>query len=279
MTLKRFAEMEDMKFKRVRWLEEFQPGEIRGAELRNALGLNGKDPGEYVQWLPRIADWGYPPGWYSRVDPRLRVWDIVTGADTSDDELGGEADDVPFVIFGEEEEEAVSIPARLPSRKTPELDEASERLSQANDDEIPEKDDESDSDTLSEGEIKQSPADIEASRPAPIRRWATYPDTYFSTRLPVYNGFRLPAVLPSRPFAYGYGPSTLANSFMSAPPPPPGPPPPLPPPPPSTAPPPLPPSGPLLLPTNPSLRSQPSPWTREPSSPDGESDMELSDED
>ncbi|KAI0636442.1 hypothetical protein C8Q77DRAFT_1092766 [Trametes polyzona] len=72
---------------RLRWLDEFEPGEIRGALLRDALGLRDDNPGEEVPWLRRMARWGYPPGWVGSHDPRERVWERITqsGAEPEDD--------------------------------------------------------------------------------------------------------------------------------------------------------------------------------------------------
>jgi len=292
MTLKRFAEIERSKFQRVCWLEEFRPGEIRGDLLRDALGLKGNDPGEYAQWLSKIADWGYPPGWFGPIDPKSRVCEMILGGSSGETDTDDEAEHERFTIFGDSQDnEVLSLPALLRSRKTPEPN-GPQKCSERKDD--------SDSDTLSEGEIREFPEEV---RTHPLRRWATYPDTYFiSAHLPVYNGRRLPALLPT--FVRGYGTTMLANTFMSdlpplphwqPPPPPPDlpPPPPLgpPPPPPPMTPPPLPPldiaphkppPGPLLLPVNPSLRHQLPPRSLPPPSsqkrtPGNDSDMELSD--
>ena len=48
---------------------EFVPGEVRGTLLREALGLEGSDPGGDVEWLKNMMQWGYPPGWTGAADP------------------------------------------------------------------------------------------------------------------------------------------------------------------------------------------------------------------
>ncbi|KAL1760904.1 hypothetical protein FB107DRAFT_286534 [Schizophyllum commune] len=59
--------VEEWRGQRLRWLEEFQPGEVRGEGLHEALGTDGQRP-----WLENMMIWGYPPGWYSAEDPRER---------------------------------------------------------------------------------------------------------------------------------------------------------------------------------------------------------------
>ncbi|KAH8099636.1 hypothetical protein BXZ70DRAFT_908019 [Cristinia sonorae] len=242
MTLRQFGEATEWRIQRLRWLEEFQPGEVKGSDLRDALGLSGDDTGSYAPWLPRMADWGYPPGWVAVADPRLRVWDVITRDTEEEDQHDedGNAERDTLVIFGEDTEpEIVTIPLRFGMGE----------VSRPIDDD----DDHSSSDTLSSTDTPNA----NSPRPSIRRRWATYPDTYFSSELlPTYDGNRLPAFnLPSESNLYGHDYQAQSESFVSLgsppppppcepppplPPPPPGPPPPTPPPPPSEPPPPLP---------------------------------------
>lgn len=280
--LRQFGEARDWKAQRVKWLEEFDPGHVRGDSLREALGIANGDVGDYVPWLSRMADWGYPPGWVGLRDPRHRVWELIARDEDRDSES---SDDTDFAIFGDSQvHEQLRIPAYRDFRKVKEEENASLNDTGTGDVE-PQLVEDSRSDTFSDGELPDSK-----------RRWATYPETYFSSSLlPVYNGFRLPD-LHAAPSAQGYGSHSLADTFLLKeplpPPPPPGPPPPLPPmppPPPDDAPPPPPPMDPPPAPSSPPsahgvvLPDPPFHLTAGPQNPseidtaDDESDMDLSD--
>ncbi|TCD68468.1 hypothetical protein EIP91_010754 [Steccherinum ochraceum] len=173
--LRQFGEARNWRAQRVKWLEEFEPGHIRGNDLRDALGIANGDVGNYVPWLSRIADWGYPPGWVGPRDPRHRVWDLINWDQDTDSEG---SDDMDFAIFGESEvHEQLRIPVhrvftRVNNEEDASLDEHEEFGIGNTEQQVTE---DSRSDTLSDsGEISDSK-----------QRWASYPETYFSPTLPV----------------------------------------------------------------------------------------------
>jgi len=157
----RIHELEEWKRQRIEWLESFEPGQIRGPLLREALGIQGEDTGKYVEWLSNIAIWGYPKGWVSHKDPRLRIWEIIL--ERAESGVPDAEDSVPLFIYGEQDapEEVILRPsAGLPSTEP--------------------SDDESKADS---------------AEPIVLTRWVEYPETYFSSsRLPIYNGVSLPPV-------------------------------------------------------------------------------------
>ncbi|TFY64189.1 hypothetical protein EVJ58_g2792 [Rhodofomes roseus] len=236
---RRIHEVEGWRRQRLAWLEEFEPGQIRGELLRDALGLRNGDPGEHVEWLPNIACWGYPKGWVGEGDPRLQVWKIITDEGEQDD--GVNDDSSSFVIAGEDEERL-----QLPSK-------AYVVLPPSEDDNVPT------SDADESPQLQTEPHRDVGYRE--LRRWASYPGTYFlSSRLFVYSSQCLPEpgrgassgavsstfdaerqVLWDRIVSQTYGTRQLTlapPSFLPL-----G----LPPPPPSLSPPPLPPSSPPPL--------------------------------
>ena len=163
--------------------------------------------------LKSICAWGYPLGWISDADPRermrARIWS----------ENGGgvdDADDITvFDIHGE--------------------DNAIERVSFYGAFECKENGD----DTLSETSVSTaSPSERDVQR-EPLHRWATYPNTYFS------SAFLSPYTLPPPPMPPpswdDLSPEDteeyLSQHIPRAPPPPAEAPPPLPPPPPDCPPP------------------------------------------
>lgn len=269
----RVHEAEGWKRQRLAWLEEFEPGQVRGGLLREALGLRDGDVGEYVEWLGNMAIWGYPKGWIGTVDPRLQVWKIISGEDGQDG--SDDSDETLFTITGEDHEEL-----RLPS--------GAHAASTSRDD-----DGASTSGSESSGTPLEPAVDETRSRP---RRWAKYPNTYFlSSKLFVYNGEGIPepadephSTVVSNTFdaeRQALWDRIVNASYASAPTPP------LPsdslPPPPPLSPPPLPPASPPPLP--PSIAPPLIPMTTASVSPTAElsegnivgddSDMDLSDAD
>ncbi|RPD56342.1 hypothetical protein L226DRAFT_547365 [Lentinus tigrinus ALCF2SS1-7] len=245
----RLHEVEEWRRQRLRWLDEFEPGQVKGPLLREALGLSEGDIGERVEWLPRIACWGYPPGWVGVRDPRERVWERAAGVDDSPDE------DLEFVIHTDDGPELCLLPG----------------ISDAD----------TDATTSSEeGEIKSDSATFPG-------RWATYPATYFlSSRLPIYKGYSLPAITRDDPppgprpqptstppwrLPGAFGPEVLAhlttctalNQLPIAPP--------------SSAPPPPPPSSPPPIPPPSSPPLSCIPLSSSMDYSDTEGDMDLSD--
>ncbi|KIY50732.1 hypothetical protein FISHEDRAFT_56912 [Fistulina hepatica ATCC 64428] len=214
----RIHEAEGWRLQRLRWLEEFNPGEIRGDLLREALGTDD------APWLRNMSLWGYPSGWVSPSDPReevrRRISHVFQSAadEDSDDELD------PFIIdTGDDLCETISLPAvrdvNALFRET--------------------KMDAGTSITGSEDE----PADEVAPTSSPSQRlneislsptrWAQYPDTFFSwEKLTVYRKFALTDSPPAHAPSASSFPVSVSYPESSPPPPPPSTPPPLPPPPP-----------------------------------------------
>ncbi|KAH9928104.1 uncharacterized protein B0H18DRAFT_1158747 [Fomitopsis serialis] len=211
----RIHEFEGWRQQRLAWLEEFEPGQVRGELLRDALGLTDGDAGEHVEWLRNMVCWGYPKGWIGEVDPRLQVWKIITGEGEQGD---GEDDDVTSFIIAGEEEEQLQLPGR--SVVTPLFNE----------------DDSTSTSDCDEASHTAAEPSLDAGHGEP-KRWATYPNTYFlSSKLFVYISQCLPEP--------GKNLSQVDVSTSTAPAPPPYPPPGSPPPPPPSSPPPLPPASP-----------------------------------
>ncbi|KAG2150744.1 uncharacterized protein EDB93DRAFT_1103443 [Suillus bovinus] len=163
----RFHVVEAWKKQRLEWLEFFQPGKVVGPTLREALGFEHGDSGHQCAWLHNMSYWGYPAGWISDTDPRDAVRQRILG------ELGTlvhghplEDDDDSFLIVSDEED-----------REVIDLNLATSFYLKAGGDETSIVDD-----TLS----ANSDLELHSST---TRRWATYPDDYFSSNhLTVYNG-------------------------------------------------------------------------------------------
>ena len=190
--------MEDWKLQRLQWLQDFEPGEIRGEALREALNLRDGDRGENVPWLYNMLEWGYPPGWVSEDDPREAILKRILSGVESDEEsdwddflIFGEADEKEILSFGPDSSSQTTISSR---RTTPELS-----ISDA-------------SDAESHSRSKEKP--LESADPLPkVRRWATYQSPLFSSDLlPIYSGCPLPPIndepaypvvnkIPSKPAA------------------------------------------------------------------------------
>ncbi|KAI0929334.1 hypothetical protein AcV5_006629 [Taiwanofungus camphoratus] len=197
---RRFYEVEECKQQRLRWLEEFEPGHIRGPSLREALALRDGDVGENVEWLRNMACWGYPTGWIGITDPREHVQKIISG--DSHETNNYSEDDDNFVIVGDEDEEWLVLPTKL-------------------------KESSSDNDRSGSDESLGPVSNTSSSRSTTptacvlAQRWAVYPDTYFLwSRLPAYNGFSLPALgseVNSPPVSSTYTPDRqeLWNSIVS----------------------------------------------------------------
>lgn len=165
----RVHEVVEWKRQRLAWLEEFEPGQIKGHLLRDALGLQEHDTGEHVEWLRNMAHWGYPKGWIGGTDPRERVrWLIYDDGDKAEDEPEA------FIIVGEDVEEQLDLSVVLLRSSSGEGDGG-------------------------------STSDADISRSA-MRRWATYPDTYFrSSHLTVYGSRGLPGT------EFGEGPMSVRS--------------------------------------------------------------------
>lgn len=241
---------------RLNWLEDFEPGVIRGRLLREALG-----DGAEGEWLRNIAIWGYPKGWVGEHDPREAVRERIWA------EYGGgvdlELDDAePFVIHGDEGTEVVTFrDAFVKVIQENGQDDESEDGPEDGTEEESEDCSPAPQESLSRLR-KESLLQSETSQCASpsIRRWATYPSSHFlSNLLPIHTGFNLPPVdsastnaypslEPRRPPAMKFDWDVWAASHVE----------PEPPPPPPDEPPPLPPE-PGCIPPRPTPLSRPRP--------------------
>ncbi|GJE96408.1 zf-CCHC and PSP domain-containing protein [Phanerochaete sordida] len=293
---RRIHEVAEWKKQRLEWLQTFEPGRVMGRELRDALAIPDGDVGEYVPWLRNIADFGYPTGWVAAEDPRVRIWRRIVGTEQASN-TDSDEDDLEFSVYGETDETLV-----LPSRTGLEPQESADAAnthSGASED----------SSAIEEGGLPDSPA--------PVRRWVSYPESYFSNSwLLVYSpppprpdpdpldilmtdyDTTVHECAPWADFAQ-YAMPFLQTTSLAQPPPPSGSPPPLPPapadcpPPPSSSPPPRPPPPPSSQPATPCglqsltrapLLLQPQSLTKSKlvssnGLDDPESDMDLSDSD
>ena len=234
---KRIHEVEAWRQQRLNWLEEFEPGRIRGELLKEALG-SSRD-----ELLKNISAWGYPPGWLSETDPRERVRDRIWSENNGDIAVEFPGDQ-SFEIHGEDHVEMVSFrDAFRPIECSPLVKDA----------QFDGPEDQSNSPT---GDEFQPTNDHRPASPR-LTRWAHYPSDYFSSQHLI--PYRPPPPSPAWDrfkdtfdyLAY-YAPHTYV--LTSTPPPPPEEPPPLPPsipPPPPSSPPPLPGSLPPTLPSHP----------------------------
>jgi zinc finger CCHC domain-containing protein 8 len=172
----------EYKRQRHQWIGSFEPGQVRGPLLCEALGLRDDDVSSDAPWFKNMADWGYPSGWYSEGDPREQIMLHIDSLFVEDLNFGEGSHSL--AIFGDDAAAEVLDIGALPvhwhkplhpsrrediggpqdPRKSPDL-----RFEWSKQDELGRR-----------------------------RRWATYPSTYFSSDLlPVYNGARLPPVLPT----------------------------------------------------------------------------------
>ncbi|TFK54691.1 DUF836-domain-containing protein [Heliocybe sulcata] len=302
-TSRRFHEVEAWKSQCLRWLDEFEPGQVTGAMLREALGLEEGDKGDRVEWLRNMAEWGYPPGWVGTKDPRESVAMRILGERQGEEDEGEEE---TFFIYGDGGKEEVDIKHHLGARKS---STAEAHASEGEDDETSEVSSESAAEDDREASGRSPSLDaLTISGPS---RWATYPPTYFSSDLlPVYKGAALPPLFPPddasesnqgtfsisresnestfsvdrdalwrRILAQQAAPPPPPPPGLSPPPPPPGLPPPLPPPEMQAPPPPHlpPPAPPLDPPPPPRLPASDGQTVHSQSNVDADEDMDLSD--
>ncbi|KAI5836552.1 hypothetical protein K523DRAFT_318925 [Schizophyllum commune Tattone D] len=231
--------VEEWRSQRLRWLEEFQPGEVRGEGLREALGTDGQP------WLENMMIWGYPPGWYSAEDPRERVRAIIEG----DNEPEEYHPDESFAVHHDEGVEDVSF--TLPSREQGSRPAQDERIAPA-----PSK-------AQTPRRWAKYPPDLFSS---------DHLSVYNGFTLPLFDD------MPPPPFSWDAPPPQPPSGSPpplppgSPPPPPDGSPPPLPPP---DSPPPPPPSD-LSSPPPLSSRSPPPPMPSPPISPTAREDARTS---
>ncbi|KAJ3763662.1 hypothetical protein EV360DRAFT_66059 [Lentinula raphanica] len=111
----RIYSVEEWRSKRLAWIDQVNPGEIKGPDLREALGIyEDKDDGQAQEWLRKMAVWGYPPGWVNSRDPKELMREHVQN-DHMDDL---EAIRHPFYLYhGEDDgdDEAVVGPSHSDS--------------------------------------------------------------------------------------------------------------------------------------------------------------------
>ncbi|KAJ4000397.1 hypothetical protein F5050DRAFT_1804136 [Lentinula boryana] len=94
----RIYSVQEWKNVRLAWIDYFNPGEIKGRDLCEALGITlGEDDTQAQEWLQNMAAWGYPPGWISRCDPKELMKERVLNQCVGDPD----ADEQPFFLFGE----------------------------------------------------------------------------------------------------------------------------------------------------------------------------------
>ncbi|KAF9014147.1 hypothetical protein BDQ17DRAFT_1396192 [Cyathus striatus] len=220
----RIHEVEAWRQQRLDWLEEFEPGEIRGPLLREALGSSNDE------WLKNITTG--------------RIWD-ENGASVE-----ALMEDETFFIYSadKEEPEEVSFQSMHLHDVLDDDKPTSNEKSSKDQDTSESEEDEGTSDSSESLSSHTSNAEKQLMT-SEIIRWAKYPDSYFSYKLlPIYNGIALPPIdahVPSYSSTYTQDRQHLweriVSGFDSVPPPPPDAPPPLPPPPPDEPPPPLPP--------------------------------------
>lgn len=250
----RIHEVEEWRKIRTEWLETFEPGQIKGDLLREALWLRDDDSGENVEWLRNIAIWGYPKGWTGSEDPRMRVWRRIMNEEESDEALNTPT---KFTIFGDGEETEVILPLDAPKFQAL----------------APEPDEESDASSVTLSDDSSIVEVDHPDHPPSDHRWVKYPNSYFLyTKLPIYNGMALPSVRHEESLAYP-GPSAWRVPMNNS----------APPPQPSIPPPPLPPSPVLPPPPLPLPAKSAVSVTGSSQNPieilDGNSDMEFSDSD
>ncbi|CAA7270925.1 unnamed protein product [Cyclocybe aegerita] len=86
--------VEAWRQQRLDWLDEFQPGAIKGELLQDALAFSNDE------LLKNISAWGYPPGWVALANPQERVRARILNEYNG---LAGEDVDISFQIHGEDE--------------------------------------------------------------------------------------------------------------------------------------------------------------------------------
>ncbi|KAJ3921330.1 hypothetical protein F5877DRAFT_36132 [Lentinula edodes] len=96
----RIYSVEEWKSVRLDWINSFNPGEIKGHDLRQALGIIPAEDDSQAQdeWLQNMAVWGYPPGWISRWDPKELMKERVLSQCIGNPQESEQS----FHIFGEE---------------------------------------------------------------------------------------------------------------------------------------------------------------------------------
>ncbi|KZT39211.1 hypothetical protein SISSUDRAFT_1032763 [Sistotremastrum suecicum HHB10207 ss-3] len=100
----RFHEGIGKQLEKLSFIDEFQPGRVQGYLLREALDLDEEQEiNEDYPWYYNMMRWGYPPGYYSRLDPKTRCRSRILDVDA----LEISSDDDDLAIFGEDETDMV----------------------------------------------------------------------------------------------------------------------------------------------------------------------------
>ena len=235
----RIHTFESRRQERLNWLEEFQPGEIRGELLQDALAESNEE------WLRTICAWGYPPGWISDVDPRNRVRARIW----NEYDCGNDSLEV-FEIHGEDGVEAIPIHIN-DGEEGPDREQYGNAVS-----------DNQNENLSGKHSLSNSQESDIIHNTTPMKRWAQYPSRYFSSDLLFPYTPAIPGLPPPSWDNTSFADTTtyLCQHYPSFP---------TPPPPPSVSPPPLPPGTPSLPPIPPSEPRAPSVGQ--------DSDMEMSD--
>jgi len=163
----RLHTVEAWRQQRLNWLEEFEPGMIKGELLKDAVSDSNED------WLKNISVWGYPLGWVSHLDPRERVIDRIWSENNKD--VVGELKEF-FEIHGDEDAvELVSFKNALHRH-----DHTANSPQSENDVELMMKRSQTPTSSLA-GFSSPSPSPPPPRSGSPIR-WATYPTSYFCSQ-------------------------------------------------------------------------------------------------
>ncbi|KAJ3841731.1 hypothetical protein F5878DRAFT_658278 [Lentinula raphanica] len=103
----RIYSVEEWKSIRMAWIDYFTPGEIKGRDLREALGISSKydDDGQAHEWLQNMAVWGYPPGWINSRDPKELMRERVQNQCVEEPD----AIQPPFHLYGEGGDDEVVV--------------------------------------------------------------------------------------------------------------------------------------------------------------------------
>ncbi|KAF8891325.1 hypothetical protein BD779DRAFT_1468903 [Infundibulicybe gibba] len=164
--------IEEWRRQRIEWLDTFQPGEVRGELLQDAIYPGDGD------WLKNMAIWGYPKGWVAETNPTETVRRIIENEHV-EHALDDASDDI-FFVFGDGQVEEITLNTGINTAPHYSEDDDSDDASVT-------------SSILSSSRIT-TPAATEPLPPGPSR-WAQYPLTEFASHvLPVYNGFMLPSI-------------------------------------------------------------------------------------
>jgi zinc finger CCHC domain-containing protein 8 len=198
--------VEGWRQQRLKWMACFDPGEIKGPLLREALGIGRGDVGNDVPWLKTMLFWGYPKGWTGGTDPKEKMRGRILGEVDDSLHAAQKGSESSMVIYsGDGPDEKIDLNVL----------------------------------SLQNKPTTEKPVSDDAA--AKWYRWASYPDSYFLyTHLPIYSGQTLPPLEHDESTTFIISSSAMEDryicrtgSFES-------------PPPPAISPPPLPPLSPPL---------------------------------